>query len=114
MEEIIGTTWPVFIGLTLVLFGGAGFMMGQALANTWKPWWYNVAYGFMLSAGDHLASNFLFAARLGDFGVYIVHTVVLIAVALLAYRLKQARKMVQQYPWLYEAKGLFGWREKSA
>jgi len=87
--------------------------MGQALANTWKPWWHNVAYGLMLGAGDHLASNFLFAARLGDFGVYAFHTLVLIAVALLAYRLRKARKMVQQYPWLYERAGPMAWRNKA-
>jgi hypothetical protein len=25
----------------------------------------------------------------------------------------QARKMVKQYPWLYERSGLFSWRERS-
>ena len=31
---MIGTTLPVFIAVTVVLRGGAGFMMGQALAHT--------------------------------------------------------------------------------
>jgi branched-chain amino acid transport system ATP-binding protein len=38
---------------------------------------------------------------------------VLIAIALAAYRMAQARKMIQQYPWLYARAGLFSWREKT-
>ena len=34
-------------------------------------------------------------------------------VFLFAYRLTQARKMVTQYPWLYERQGLFGWRQRA-
>jgi hypothetical protein len=26
-----------FIGITVVLFGGCAFMMGQAIADTWRP-----------------------------------------------------------------------------
>jgi hypothetical protein len=34
------------------------------------------------------------------------------AILLAAYYLTRARKMVQQYPWLYERRGPFGWRER--
>jgi len=34
------------------------------------------------------------------------------AVALLAWRITLARKMVRQYPWLYEPHGLLGWRAR--
>ncbi|MCA8934470.1 MAG: hypothetical protein KDA49_18460, partial [Rhodospirillaceae bacterium] len=36
VDDILGTNVLVFIGLTVVLFGGAAFMAGQALANGWK------------------------------------------------------------------------------
>ncbi|MGH6947263.1 MAG: DUF6867 family protein, partial [Kiloniellales bacterium] len=42
--EFLGTTWPVFITVTLVVMGFASFMTGQALANTWKPYWHAVVY----------------------------------------------------------------------
>ncbi|MGH6881306.1 MAG: DUF6867 family protein, partial [Hypericibacter sp.] len=45
MEFILGESIPVFIGLTIILFGGASFMMGQALGETWRPAWQNVVYG---------------------------------------------------------------------
>jgi len=34
------------------------------------------------------------------------------AIAAFAYRLTRVRQMVQQYPWLYERKGLLGWEER--
>ena len=42
-----------FIGVTVILFGGCAFMMGQAIADTWRPAWQNVPYGFLLAAGNH-------------------------------------------------------------
>jgi uncharacterized protein DUF6867 len=37
---------------------------------------------------------------------------VILAIALSAHRFTLARKMVAQYPWLYERSGLLNWREK--
>jgi hypothetical protein len=31
----------------------------------------------------------------------------------LAFRLTRVRRMVSQYPWIYERDGLLGWRERS-
>jgi hypothetical protein len=121
MEFILGESWPVFVGLTVCLFGGASFLMGQALGETWRPAWQNVTYGLLLTVGERLADNFLFAARIvplsfSDVGPvigYVSHAAVLIGIALTAHRLTRARKMVNQYPWLYARSGLFGWKEIS-
>lgn len=114
MEEIIGSSLPVFIGLTLVLFGGAAFLMGQALADTWRPAWQNFAYGLLLGVANRLVSNFLFAHDMLSVSGYLIQTAVLMAIAFVAYRATRARKMVLQYPWLYERHGLFGWRQKTS
>jgi hypothetical protein len=37
---------------------------------------------------------------------------ILALIAATAYYLTRARRMVQQYPWLYERRGPFGWRRK--
>jgi len=121
MDYVLGESLPVFIGLTVCLFGGASFLMGQALGETWRPAWQNVTYGLLLTVGERLADNFLFAARivplafsdLGPIVGYISHAIVLIGIALIAYRLTRARKMVTQYPWLYARVGIFGWKEIS-
>ena len=113
--------------LTFIMFGGGGFMMGQALADTWRPWWQIIPYSALLALGN----NFLgFALFEGAFFIdslfsknpkplsealleYLFDFVVIVAFAALAFRLTQARKMAAQYPWLYERTGPFRWREKN-
>ena len=110
MEAILGTSWPVFIGITVVLFGGAALMMGQAIGGNWRPAWQNVLYGLLLGLANQF---FIFALFKGPFGAlvpYLVNAAVLIGLALLAHRLTLVQKMVNQYPWLYERAGLFSWR----
>ena len=38
----------------------------------------------------------------------------IVGITAVAFRLTLARKVPLQYPWLYERRGLFGWREKRA
>ncbi len=54
------TDMLVFILLTVCIFGGIGFLMGQAIAETWRPAWQNVAYGFLLAAGNRFFGASLF------------------------------------------------------
>lgn len=113
MEQLLGSSLPVFIGLTVVIMGFASFMTGQALANTWKPAWQVVLYALMLAAADRFLVWGLFAGELLSLSGYLIHGATLVAIGLFAYRVTQAHKMVAQYPWIYERRGLFGWREKS-
>jgi hypothetical protein len=39
ISDILGGALADFIGVTIVLFGGASFLTGQALASTWRPAW---------------------------------------------------------------------------
>jgi hypothetical protein len=103
----------VFVGVSVVLFGGAGFMMGQAIGETWRPWWQNLPYGLLLAAGCRFLTYALFGANLLSLSGYLASAVVVIALALLAWQLARARKMVTQYPWLYERDGPLSWREKA-
>ena len=121
MEWILGTTVPVFIGVVVVLGGGTAFLMGQAIAQAWSPWWHNVVYGAMLAVAVQFLSYALFdgaffvasiaSSQAPPFGTamagYLSNAVVIIAVALFAYRITLAHKMASQYPWLYERAGLF-------
>ena len=116
------------LGLTIVMFGGGGFLMGQAIAETWRPWWQILPYGALLA----IVNEFLgFALFQGPFIVdslvsknsqplswaalvYLFDAAIITAIGLLAYRLTLVRKMAEQYPWLYERVGPFRWREKNA
>lgn len=112
MEALLGTTWPVFIGMTLFLMGFAAFMTGQALASTWRPMGQVVPYALLLGLPDRFLTWGLFDGELLSVSGYLIDTLVLLTIALAAYRATQARKMVNQYPWIYERSGLFSWREK--
>jgi hypothetical protein len=114
MENLLGASVSVFIGVTLVLFGGAAWLTGQALAATWRPVWQTFLYAPLLAALDRFFIYALFEGELLSLPAYLLHAMVLLAATLLAYRLTKARKMVSQYPWLYERAGPFGWRRSRA
>lgn len=112
MEQALGSSVPVFIGVTLVLMGFASYMTGQALASTWRPLWQVFPYVLMMGAADRFLTWALFQGALLALLPYIIGTAILLLICLAAYRFTQARKMVSQYPWLYERAGVFGWRER--
>ena len=107
-----GTTLPVFIGLTLVLFGGAAWMTGQALGANWRLAWQLVPYGLLLAAASRFSDWALFDGALLSLPGYGLAAATLLLLALAAFRANRARKMVVQYPWLYERAGPFAWRER--
>lgn len=115
------------LALTLILFGGAAVLMGNAIADTWRPMWQNVVYGFLLAIADQFLGFALFDGPffvdslvssnaqplLPALAEYLFDAILLSAISLLAYRVTNARKMVTQYPWLYERAGLLSWRPRS-
>ena len=113
METFFDFDLGVFIGMTVCVMGFAAYMTGQAVANTWKPAWHAIAYTLLLGLVDRFLVYALFEGQLLSLGGYVLDCAVLVAVALLAFRLAQVRKMVHQYPWLYARSGPFFWREKS-
>jgi hypothetical protein len=116
------------LALTIVMFGAGGFLMGQVVADTWRPWWNILPYGALLAIANQFLGFALFdgpfivdsLASAGSqpigsaiFG-YLVEFAVIVAFALVAFRVTRARRMTTQYPWLYERDGLFSWRKKNS
>jgi hypothetical protein len=114
ITELLGSSIGDFIGVTLVLFGGAAFMTGQALAATWRPLWQMVPYGFLLAAANRFFSWSLFHGQLLSPMGFAVDALVMILIGTFAYRLMLAHKMTTQYPWLYERAGLLSWRARTS
>lgn len=112
METLLGTTLDVWIGITLVLTGGAGYMTGQAIARTWRPLWQVVAYGLLLAVVSRFFIYGLFDGYMLLASGYIIDAAVIIAIGLFAFRLNRVQMMVSQYPWLYERAGPLGYRAK--
>jgi hypothetical protein len=113
MEALLGTGLGVYFGLTVCLMGFAAFMTGQAIAVTWKPAWHALGYTLLLGFADRFLAFALFEGHLLSLAAYLIDTATLAAIALLAWRLARARKMVSQYPWLYERTGPFSWRSRT-
>jgi hypothetical protein len=101
-----------FLVVTIILYGGAAAMIGQALARDWRPAWMIVIYVLPLAAADRFFFFALFGAELLSLGRFVVAALILLAVAAASFRWTRARRMVAQYPWLYERAGPFGWRDR--
>jgi hypothetical protein len=113
MQSLLGSSLGVFIGLTVIIIGGAAIMTGRALADGWKPAWQVVAACFGLALADRFLVYALFGGELLSLSGFIIDFVVITALALIAHRLTLVHKMIAQYPWRYERQSLWTYREKS-
>lgn len=102
----------------MLLFCFFGYVSGHALAENWRPGWQVALYGLLLSMGARVMALILFARHLrGPIDEAIEFAplaLMIVGITAVAFRLALARAMPLQYPWLYERRGLFGWREKRA
>lgn len=112
VDSLLGASPGAFLGLTLLLFGGAALATGRALARHWRPAWQTLPYAALLGVGDRFLLYALFDGSLLSASGYVIAVLILLALALLAYRLTLARGMVRQYPWLYETAGPLSWRRR--
>ncbi len=99
--------------ITGVIGGGAAFLAGRAIAQTWRPFWNVVVYMAMLGAAVRFVHFALFEATLLSPASYIVDTLYLTAVSALAWRMTRAAQMATQYYWLYERTSPLTWRARA-
>jgi hypothetical protein len=112
MQTFLGTSLGVFIGLTVIIIGGAAIITGRALADGWKSPWQVVFACFGLALVDRFLVYALFGGELLSLSGLVIHFAVITAMALVAHRLTVVHKMVAQYPWRYERESLWTYREK--
>jgi hypothetical protein len=96
-----------------ILGGGAAWLAGRAIAQTWRPLWHVVAYMLLLGCAVRFAHFALGSGTLLSLPSYVTDTVFLCAVGCLGWRATRAAQMVTQYPWLYDRAGLLNWRPKA-
>ena len=107
--SLVSSLWEIF-GATITVFCAAGWMMGRALAQTWKSFYYSIVYGFFLALASRFFDFSLFNGQPLTVSGLVVDWLMIIFVALVGYRLTMVQKMSSQYPWLYERTGLFTFR----
>jgi hypothetical protein len=113
MESLLGTSFGVFIGLTVIIIGGAAVMTGRALADGWRSPLQVVFACFGLALADRFLIYALFGGELLHLSGFLIDFAVITAMAMVAHRLTVVHKMVAQYPWRYERASLWTYREKS-
>jgi hypothetical protein len=99
--------------VTGLIGGGAAWLAGRALAQTWRPFWHVTGYMALLGAAVRFVHFALFEADLLAPLSYAVDTAFLLVVGSLGWRITRAAQMVTQYSWLYERSGPFTWRPKT-
>jgi hypothetical protein len=98
--------------VTGVIGGGAAFLAGRAIAQTWRPFWHVAFYMALLGGAVRFVHFALFEATLISLASYATDTLYLFALGALAWRMTRAAQMATQYYWLYERTGPLTWRKR--
>ena len=88
-----------FLLITVVLGGGAAWLAGRAVAQTWRPWWHGMLGMVLLGA----AARFIHVALFdGTWSVPAVglDIAVVMGFAAAGFRMTRARQMARQYGFL--------------
>ena len=105
-------TWLQILFVTGIIGGGAAWLAGRAIAQTWRPTWHIVVYMLLLGAAVRFVHFALFEATLLSPASYAADTLYLLAVGSLAWRVTRASQMATQYNWLYERTSPLTWRRR--
>ena len=99
-----------FALITVILGGGAAWMTGKAVAETWGSQVTLIVYLLLLGLAVRFIHFALFEAHLLSPQFYLVDTLVLLVFGFLGYRYSRTNQMVTQYYWLYERVSPLSWR----
>ena len=99
--------------VSVFLGGGAAWLTGRAIAQTWRPLWHAAGYIALLGCAVRYIHFALFQGELLSLPAYLLDTAFLLIVGGLAWRIALTAQMVRQYPWLYERTSLFTFRPRA-
>jgi Domain of unknown function (DUF6867) len=109
---VLGTSFPVFFFVTVVMMGGCAVLAGRALARAWRPARSILPYALLLALTSRFLIFALFAGSPRAVWGFVIDLYVVLLAALISYRLTLVHQMVRQYPWLYERFMYFSWRNR--
>ena len=99
--------------VTGVIGGGAAWLAGRAIAQTWRPFWHLMFYMALLGAAVRFVHFALFEGTLLAPASYAVDTLYLLLVGALAWRTTRTTQMATQYYWLFERTSPLTWRART-
>lgn len=116
MEKQYTLLWEVtfweFLFVTVVLAGGAAYLTGRAVANSWIGYTNLIFYMFLLAAATRFIHFALFGGTLLSPYYFLIDFIVLVIFALLGKRITRAAQMARQYSFNFERSGPFGWSKR--
>jgi hypothetical protein len=95
-----GDRLPSFLLVTVLLGGGAAWLAGRAIAQTWRPWWSIVVYMLILGLAVRFCHYALFSGTLLSPYYYAIDTIILILMSILGFRGTRDAQMARQYGFL--------------
>ncbi len=111
--DIYADESPLQVALVTVLIGGgAAWLAGRAIAQTWRPFWHVVLYMALLAAAVRFVHFALFDGGLLAPASYAADTLVLLICGALSWQAARAAQMATQYYWLYERSSPLTWRRR--
>ncbi|HVZ54137.1 MAG TPA: hypothetical protein VG986_19365 [Pseudolabrys sp.] len=105
-------SFGVFLLVTVLLGGGAAWLTGRAVAQTWRPVWQAITYALILGAAVRFIHFSLFGGTLLSLHYYLVDSLVLLGLSLAGFRTARVAQMVSQYRWINEPDGPMRWRRR--
>lgn len=89
----------VFLLCTVILGGGAAYIMGKAIAETWRPVWQVVTYAILLGLAVRFMHFALFEEVLLSARNFAIDVALLLVAGIVGYLGARRRQMVGQYGW---------------
>ena len=111
--DIYADESPLQVALVTVLIGGgAAWLAGRAIAQTWRPFWHMVLYMALLGAAVRFVHFALFDGSLLAPASYAADALVLLICGALSWQAARAAQMATQYYWLYKRSSPLTWRRR--
>ena len=89
----------LFLLFTVILGGGAAYIMGRAIDETWRPVWQVVAYAILIGLAVRFMHFALFEEVLLSARNFAIDVALLLAAGIVGYIGARRRQMVGQYGW---------------
>lgn len=116
MENQNALLWEVapfeLILVTVILGGGAAWMTGRSIAQSWGS---NLVLGFyiiLLTAAVRFIHFSLYGGTLISLQYYVVDLVILLIIGFVAKRHTRSGQMATQYGYKYERTGPLSWKDR--
>ena len=103
----------LFLLVTVVMGGWAGWMAARGIARGWRPFWQCALALLLVAAAVRFIHYALFSGTLLSLHYYAVDAVVVMIIGAAGFRYTRTRQMTSQYRWLYEKTSPLTWRARA-